>query len=322
VGATRPPGRELRNAALADALACKTEFARHEWAAFGICDLRDDDFIRSADRYFQPVGNEDVVARLLEHLREPSGLKWVSVGPSRPTPAAARVDFVQGRELSNPGLAVALTSKTEFTQEEWEAFGIGELHPDDWIRAGNTYFKPEHNKLRSASEGGQTGWAGGVEERASAGPAALDMDIVRQVEQAPGSGAPQNLALSVQELSDNFSTLGNSHPSWEERYAATVRLGRLGRDPGAVLALLDRLRDENSSVRAAAASALATLHQQSARGGPMLRLTVQGLLVVLEDAEVFVRLTARRSLVACIMIAVRSVCLPALNHLFEFLRDV
>ncbi len=308
-GATRPQrGRELSSAALAAALACKTEFARHEWAAFGICDLRDEDFIRSGDRYFQPGGNEDAVARLLEHLREPSGLRWVCVGPARPAPAAARVDFVQGRELRHPGLAVALTSKTEFTEEEWEAFGICELHPDDWVRAGANYFKPEHDKL-CATEGGKPGWAGGEEEGASADPAILEMDMVRQAEKV---SAPHNPLLSFQELIDNFSTLGRSHPSWEERYAATVRLGRLGRDPGAVLALLDRLRDENSSVRAAAASSLATLHQQSARGGPMLRLSVQGLLAVLEDAEVFVRLTARRSLVACIVIAVRSPCPPSL----------
>ena len=98
---------------------------------------------------------------------------------------------------------------------------------------------------------------------------------------------------------------GLASQCWEERYAATVRLGRLGRDPVDVVALLGRLRDDCATVRAAAANALAELHQLSVRGGPMLRITVQGLLVLLEDDEVSVRLTARRSLVACIIIAVR-----------------
>lgn len=104
---------------------------------------------------------------------------------------------------------------------------------------------------------------------------------------------------------------------WEERYAATVRLGKSGQDPCDVVTLLGRFRDDHASVRAAAANALAELHQSSPQGGPMLRITVQGLLVLLEDDEVCVRLMARRSLVACIVIAVRLVfgCLAFLSTL-------
>jgi len=97
-------------------------------------------------------------------------------------------------------------------------------------------------------------------------------------------------------------------PSWEERYAATAHLGRLGaHDTSSVLALLTCLRDGHASVRAAASTSLAVLHQACRHGGPMLRMTVHGLLVLLDDAEVWVRLAARKALVACMMIAIRCV---------------
>jgi len=50
----------------------------------------------------------------------------------------------EGRELSNSGLAAALESilesKTEFTQQELEAFGISDVRPHDFIKAGDVYF--------------------------------------------------------------------------------------------------------------------------------------------------------------------------------------
>ena len=61
------------------------------------------------------------------------GLTWKEAGAMKPT---------QGRELSNPALASTLESKAEFTQQEWSAFGIGDLRPDDFIRAGGSYFRP------------------------------------------------------------------------------------------------------------------------------------------------------------------------------------
>ena len=134
------------------------------------------------------------------------------------------------------------------------------------------------------------------------------MRILERIEAAdapPPHHSPfsSRLAPGVDETESTGTGLASQ--CWEERYAATVRLGRLGRDPVDVVALLDRLRDDYAAVRAAAANALAELHQLSVWGGPMLRITVQGLLVLLEDDEVCVRLTARRSLVACIIIAVR-----------------
>ena len=65
-----------------------------------------------------------------------SGLKWQRAEASAPT---------QGEELINSGLSSALSSKTEFTQQEWEAFGISNnfVRMDHFIRAGDGfYFKP------------------------------------------------------------------------------------------------------------------------------------------------------------------------------------
>ena len=69
-----------------------------------------------------------------------SGLEWQNIGPSRPP---------EGRELtaSDPDLAKALTSKLMLTQEEWDAIGIRDLRKDDFIKSGDSYFKPVHKGI-------------------------------------------------------------------------------------------------------------------------------------------------------------------------------
>ena len=62
-----------------------------------------------------------------------SGLTWRNAGDTHPA---------GGRSLENPQLAEALTRKTEFTQQEWEAFGIKDLRSNDFIRSGDSYFHP------------------------------------------------------------------------------------------------------------------------------------------------------------------------------------
>ena len=47
-----------------------------------------------------------------------------------------------GRLLVNEKLANALKSKCEFTQEEWDAFGITVLNLQDYIRSGDRYYRP------------------------------------------------------------------------------------------------------------------------------------------------------------------------------------
>lgn len=70
----------------------------------------------------------------LQRAQNASGLKWAKTGVTRPRP---------GEELNAPQLAAAIFSnKLEFTQLEWVAFGICDLHMEHYIKVGNSYFKP------------------------------------------------------------------------------------------------------------------------------------------------------------------------------------
>lgn len=62
-----------------------------------------------------------------------SGLKWKSVGGTRP---------IDGEELKLPGLAAALAGKTEFLPEEWTAFGCRDLRMDHYVEADKCFFQP------------------------------------------------------------------------------------------------------------------------------------------------------------------------------------
>ena len=62
------------------------------------------------------------------------GLKWKVTGVYEPR---------RGCLLRNRRLARALTTRTEFTQEEWQAFGISDLRSDHYIKVGDAYFKPD-----------------------------------------------------------------------------------------------------------------------------------------------------------------------------------
>ena len=77
--------------------------------------------------------------------QEASGLKWTVVGDT---------ELAGGEVLTNDALSEALTGKTEFTQQEWEAFGIQDLSVKHFITAGDKYFKPEgHTALSLAVRG-------------------------------------------------------------------------------------------------------------------------------------------------------------------------
>ena len=62
---------------------------------------------------------------------------------------------MQGRELNNAGLAEALTAKTEFTPNEWEAFAVDDLCIHDFITDGSDYFRP--NPMNAGSEAPRSG---------------------------------------------------------------------------------------------------------------------------------------------------------------------
>ena len=70
-----------------------------------------------------------------------TGLKWRAEGTSKPAKGQG------SNELSNEELSQALQSKVEFTQAEWDGFGIKGLLAEHFIKSGDEYFKPvEDNK--------------------------------------------------------------------------------------------------------------------------------------------------------------------------------
>jgi len=62
--------------------------------------------------------------------------QWQNVGTTKPT----------GRELSNSKLATELQRKLDFTPEEWGSYGIADVDADDFIKAGDSYFKPAEDR--------------------------------------------------------------------------------------------------------------------------------------------------------------------------------
>jgi len=61
------------------------------------------------------------------------GLKWEDAGATQP---------ISKNRLANPALENALLSRTEFTQEEWHAFGIEISTCNVYIQSGASYFTP------------------------------------------------------------------------------------------------------------------------------------------------------------------------------------
>lgn len=68
------------------------------------------------------------------------GLRWENVGPTKPA---------FGQELDKPQLCEALDDKTEFTQQEWDGFGITNLRNDHFVKRGDDYFRPADGQPRS-----------------------------------------------------------------------------------------------------------------------------------------------------------------------------
>ena len=88
--------------------------------------------------------SESILDRTIQMISEKSenimgkalGLKWKSIGSTKPT---------NGEELTNSELASALESKTTFTQDEFDAFGITDLDSNVFIESGASYFQPDEN---------------------------------------------------------------------------------------------------------------------------------------------------------------------------------
>lgn len=73
------------------------------------------------------------------------GLRWQLMGALRIEGRHVPAQLLQvglQRQLFHPQLALALTSKTEFTEREWDAFGIKDVRKDDFIKSGVNIFAP------------------------------------------------------------------------------------------------------------------------------------------------------------------------------------
>jgi hypothetical protein len=81
------------------------QFTQEDVDAFGLTDLRSTDFVQAGGRYFQPAASS---AQILENVR----------------------------------LADALTLQAEFTQREWDAFGVRGLRMSHLVKAGDAYYRP------------------------------------------------------------------------------------------------------------------------------------------------------------------------------------
>ena len=76
-------------------------------------------------------GKEDsVIVRSTRGCWKASGLKWINTG-NEPTANTAQ-------NLKNPRLADALMRKTEFTQQEWDAFGVHDLCMHHVVKSGDS----------------------------------------------------------------------------------------------------------------------------------------------------------------------------------------
>ena len=116
------------------------------------------------------------------------GLKWKVSGVHEPT---------KGRLLTNPKLARALTTRTEFSKEEWLALGITDLQSDHYIKAENNFFKPAGRGTSTAGVkvGGSATFAParagiGSQKRAIPRPDITGLDTLMNARSGSGSIIP------------------------------------------------------------------------------------------------------------------------------------
>ena len=171
-----------------------------------------------------------------------SGLSWLSAGATRPA---------SGRELSNDRLAEALSKRQAFTQEEWEAFEVTDLRKTDFIRSGESYYRPERASLIVAFDGlpqDDHGYHHGISVSAKGSSVAYPPYTLfrvqktlepgewsapgasglkwQQVESAPGGRAVENSKLAAALAS---TTDGGAHEFTQEEWDS-FEIGSLGRD--------------------------------------------------------------------------------------------
>jgi len=80
---------------------------------------------------------------LLRHRNtRPSGLEWEGCGGQQPTTGTEIICEALASALLSGGRRNPVTHLRQFTQEEWDSFGVSNLTYDSYIKAGNGYYKP------------------------------------------------------------------------------------------------------------------------------------------------------------------------------------
>ena len=82
-------------------------------------------------------GRQLTNTKLAGELMRTTGLRWTFAGATPPP---------SGRDLENSSLSDALMHKTDFTPQEWEEFGVSHARMDDYVKSGESYFKPQSRK--------------------------------------------------------------------------------------------------------------------------------------------------------------------------------
>jgi hypothetical protein len=122
----------------------KATYIKHGWGFAGPYDNANDDLLPNnffsnrpdakgpvpqVGRQHQDDDDDQLIAS-----QNASGLKWKLL-ETLEEPA----NFYP---LDNEALADALSRQTEFTQQEWDDFGVKDLRMQNWIKSGDSYFKP------------------------------------------------------------------------------------------------------------------------------------------------------------------------------------
>jgi len=89
-------------------------------------------------KYFTAV---DAAGNADPGMNAASGLKWTNAGATKPS-TGIEMQVDDEKFAAHKKLATALAGKTEFSVEEWLAFGDIDVRMQHFIKAGDNYFKP------------------------------------------------------------------------------------------------------------------------------------------------------------------------------------
>jgi len=106
-----------------------------------------EDFRERSSEWFQRVDdnlNETLnLEEIINLFGKQAGLKWHRLDLKKPP---------TGTEIENEALALALSEKISFTQEELDNFNVSDLSYDSYIKAGDYYFTPTEKGINESKD--------------------------------------------------------------------------------------------------------------------------------------------------------------------------